>query len=203
MALSISHVGPTAARALAPEIGALDGIAACSVEALAAVEGGGPTIAAAVREWFAVDWHRTSSQVAGGRRVARRAGLRPQPGRARLLAGVSVVITGTLARISAGRRPGEAVRQAGGKVTASVSKKTDFVVAGENAGSKYEKAVELGGPILDAAGFPVLLAQGPGAARPAADHDQLLAAGFGQSAASSPSRRPGGSLRPQRNRARS
>lgn len=58
VALSIRHVGPTAARALATEFGSLDAIAAASTDQLAAVEGVGPTIAAAVTEWFAVDWHR-------------------------------------------------------------------------------------------------------------------------------------------------
>jgi DNA ligase (NAD+) len=75
-----------------------------------------------------------------------------------------VVITGTLAGFSRDEA-GEAVRAAGGKVTSSVSKKTDFVVAGENAGSKYDKAVELGVPILDEGGFGVLLAQGPDGVR--------------------------------------
>ena len=85
---------------------------------------------------------------------------------ARLLAGVNVVITGTLAELSRDDAA-EAVRQAGGKVTSSVSKKTDFVVAGENAGSKYDKAVELGVPILDEAAFRVLLDQGPEGVNPA------------------------------------
>ena len=84
---------------------------------------------------------------------------------ARVLAGVSVVITGTLPSFSR-EEAAEAVRQAGGKVTSSVSKKTDFVVAGENAGSKYDKAVELGVPILDEDAFRTLLADGPDAVRP-------------------------------------
>ena len=163
VALSIRHVGPTAARALASEFGSLDRIEEASVDALAAVDGVGPTIAASLREWFAVDWHRAI--------VAkwRDAGVRledpdwdPNRAAARLLAGVSVVITGTLDGMSRDEA-GEAVRQAGGKVTSSVSKKTNFVVAGENAGSKYDKAVELGVPILDEAAFRVLLAQGPDA----------------------------------------
>jgi DNA ligase (NAD+) len=167
VALSIRHVGPTAARALASEFGSLDRIEAASVDALAAVDGVGPTIAASLREWFAVDWHRAI--------VAkwRDAGVRledpdwdPNRAAARLLAGVSVVITGTLEGMSRDEA-GEAVRQAGGKVTSSVSKKTDFVVAGENAGSKYDKAVELGVPILDVAGFQTLLTQGPDAVTPA------------------------------------
>jgi DNA ligase (NAD+) len=161
VALSIRHVGPTAARALAEEFGSVDAIEAASVDALAAVDGVGPTIAASLRDWFTVDWHRAI--------IAkwRDAGVRLEdpdfdPNRAatRLLAGVSVVITGTLEGFSRDEA-GEAVRQAGGKVTSSVSKKTDFVVAGENAGSKYDKAVEHGVPILDEAAFRVLLIQGP------------------------------------------
>ncbi len=167
VALSIRHVGPTAARALAAEFGSLDRIEEASVDALAAVDGVGPTIAASLREWFAVDWHRAI--------VAkwREAGVRledpdwdPNRAAARLLAGVSVVITGTLEGMNRDEA-GEAVRAAGGKVTASVSKKTNFVVAGENAGSKYDKAVELGVPVLDEAAFAVLLAQGPEAVTPA------------------------------------
>jgi DNA ligase (NAD+) len=165
VALSIRHVGPTAARALAAEFGSLDRIDAASADALAAVDGVGPTIAVSLREWFDVDWHQAI--------VAkwRAAGVRledpdwdPNRAAARLLAGVSVVITGTLPGLSRDEA-GEAVRAAGGKVTSSVSKKTDFVVAGENAGSKYDKAVELGVPILDEPAFRVLLDQGPEALR--------------------------------------
>ena len=159
VALSIRHVGPTAARALAAEFGSVAAIEAASVDALAAVDGVGPTIAASLRDWFTIDWHRAIVS------KWRDAGVRlededfdPTRAAARLLAGVSVVITGTLAGLSRDEA-GEAVRQAGGKVTSSVSKKTDFVVAGENAGSKYDKAVELGVPILDEAAFSVLLAQ--------------------------------------------
>ena len=166
VALSIRHVGPTAARALASEFGSLDAIEDASVDALAAVDGVGPTIAASLREWFLVDWHRAI--------IAkwREAGVRledpdwdPNRAAARLLAGVSVVITGTLEGMTRDEA-GEAVRQAGGKVTSSVSKKTNFVVAGESAGSKYDKAVELGVPILDEAAFRVLLEQGPDAVGP-------------------------------------
>jgi DNA ligase (NAD+) len=166
VALSIRHVGPTAARALAAEFGSLDAIDAASADALAAVDGVGPTIAASLRDWFTEDWHRAI--------VAkwRDAGVRladpdfdPNRAAARLLAGVTVVITGTLSGLSRDEA-GEAVRAAGGKVTSSVSKKTDFVVAGENAGSKYDKAAELGLPILDEAAFRVLLSHGPDAVRP-------------------------------------
>ena len=167
VALSIRHVGPTAARALASEFGSLDRIEEASVDALAAVDGVGPTIAASLREWFAVDWHRAivAKWRAAGVRLED-PGWDPNRAAARLLAGVSVVITGTLDGMSRDEA-GEAVRQAGGKVTSSVSKKTSFVVAGESAGSKYDKAVELGVPVLDEAAFHVLLTQGLEAVTPA------------------------------------
>jgi DNA ligase (NAD+) len=161
VALSIRHVGPTAARALATEFGSVRAIEEASVDALAAVDGVGPTIAASLRDWFAVDWHQAI--VAKWRDAGVRLedpGFDPNRAAARLLAGVSVVITGTLGEMTRDEA-GEAVRQAGGKVTSSVSKKTHFVVAGENAGSKYDKAVELGVPILDEAAFRVLLERGP------------------------------------------
>ena len=167
VALSIRHVGPTAARALAAEFGSVTAIEAASVDALAAVDGVGPTIAASVRDWFTVDWHQAI--VAKWRDAGVRledADFDPSRAAARLLAGVSVVITGTLAGLSRDEAA-EAVRQAGGKVTSSVSKKTDFVVAGENAGSKYDKAVELGVPILDESALNTLLTQGPDAVRSA------------------------------------
>ncbi len=166
VALSIRHVGPTAARALAAEFGSLEAIEAGGVDALAAVDGVGPTIAASVRDWFAVDWHRAI--IAKWRDAGVRLedeGFDPSRAAARVLAGVSVVITGSLAGFSR-EEAAEAVRQAGGKATSSVSKKTDFVVAGENAGSKYDKAAELGVPILDEAAFRTLLADGPDAVRP-------------------------------------
>jgi DNA ligase (NAD+) len=161
VALSIRHVGPTAAQALARELGDLDRIAAASVEELSSVEGVGPTIAAAVVEWFGVDWHRDVVEkwrAAGVRLAEERVDAGPRP-----LDGVTVVITGTVEGWS---RDGAtlAVQEAGGKVSGSVSKKTDFVVVGENPGSKADKARSLGRPILDAAGFAVLLEQGPEAA---------------------------------------
>jgi DNA ligase (NAD+) len=168
VALSIRHVGPTAARALAAEFGSLAAIEAGNTDALAAVDGVGPTIAASVHEWFTVDWHRAI--VAKWREAGVQledAGFDPSRAAARVLAGVSVVITGSLAGFSRDEAA-EAVRQAGGKVTSSVSKKTGFVVAGESAGSKYDKAVELGVTILDEAAFRTLLTDGPDAFRQAA-----------------------------------
>ena len=161
--LSIRHVGPTAARALAEAFGSIDAIAAASPDALAIVDGVGPTIAASVVEWFTVDWH--AAIVAKWRAAGVQLdtpGFDPSAAASRLLAGVTVVITGTLPNLSRDEAA-EAVRAAGGKVSSSVSKKTSFVVAGENAGSKHDKAVELGVPILDEAGLQTLLTDGPDA----------------------------------------
>jgi DNA ligase (NAD+) len=161
VALSIRHVGPTAARALADAFGSLDAIATASPDALAIVDGVGPTIANAVVEWFTVDWHQdivAKWRTAGVQLET--PGFDPSAAAGRLLAGVTVVITGTLPTYSRDEAA-EAVRAAGGKVSSSVSKKTQFVVAGENAGSKYDKAVELGISILDEPAFKRLLEAGP------------------------------------------
>lgn len=155
VALSIRHVGPTAARALATEFGSLDAIMSASTEQLAAVEGVGPTIAAALSEWFAVDWHRTivdKWRDAGVRMADERDASVP-----RTLEGLTVVVTGSLAGFSRDDAK-EAIVARGGKAAGSVSKKTDYVVAGDSPGSKYDKAVELGVPILDEEGFRRLLA---------------------------------------------
>lgn len=162
VALSIRHVGPTAARALARRFGSLDAIAEADRDTLAAVEGVGPVIAEAIEEWFAEGWHRDVIErwrAAGVSLAAESADAGPG-----LLTGVTVVITGTVEGFS---RDGAtaAVQDRGGKVTGSVSKKTDFVVVGDNPGSKYDKAMALGIPVLDASGFTVLLEQGSQAAR--------------------------------------
>ncbi|MDT0378667.1 NAD-dependent DNA ligase LigA [Streptomyces sp. DSM 42041] len=165
--LSIRHVGPVAAEALAREFRSLDRIMAASEEELAATEGVGPTIAASLKDWFAEDWHREIVE------RWRAAGVRMEEERpegdegVRALEGITVVVTGTLASHT---RDGakEALQQQGAKVSGSVSKKTGFVVVGDNPGSKYDKAVQLKVPILDEDGFAVLLAQGADAAREAA-----------------------------------
>ncbi|HEX6497743.1 MAG TPA: NAD-dependent DNA ligase LigA [Micromonosporaceae bacterium] len=162
VALSIRHVGPTAAQALAREFSSIDEIAAASPERLAAVEGVGPIIAESLTEWFTVDWHREIVEkwrAAGVRLAEERVETGPRP-----LDGVTVVVTGTLTGYSRDDAV-EAVASRGGKVTSSVSKKTDFVVVGENPGSKYDKAVSLQVAILDEEGFRVLLNKGPDAAR--------------------------------------
>ena len=158
VALSIRHVGPTAARALAGAFGSLEAIMAAGEDQLADVEGVGPTIAAALREWFAVDWHRAIVEKwrAAGVRMAdeRESGVEPT------LRGLTVVVTGSLNGFSRDQAK-EAIIARGGKAAGSVSKKTSFLVAGDAPGSKYDKAVELGVPVLDEDGFARLLAEGP------------------------------------------
>jgi len=167
VALSIRHVGPTAARALAGEFGSLEAIEAATEEQLAASEGVGPTIAAAVIDWFTVDWHRAIVE------KWRAAGVRMHDERdesvARTLEGLSVVVTGSLPGFSRDEAK-EAILARGGKAAGSVSKKTAYVVAGDAPGSKYDKAIELGVPVLDEDGFRRLLQEGPDAvAAPAGD----------------------------------
>ncbi|MDP9418114.1 MAG: NAD-dependent DNA ligase LigA [Actinomycetota bacterium] len=162
VALSIRHVGEPTARDLAREFGSLERIETATVEELAAVEGVGPVVAAAIREWFDVDWHRGIVEKwrrAGATLADEQHELAPAP-----LAGVSVVVTGTLEKFSRDQAA-EAIQERGGKVSGSVSKRTSFVVVGESPGSKHDKAVQLGVPILDEAGLQVLLEQGPEAAR--------------------------------------
>ncbi|MQA03702.1 MAG: NAD-dependent DNA ligase LigA [Streptosporangiales bacterium] len=162
VALSIRHVGPTAAAALARSLGDVAKIDEASEEELADVEGVGPTIARAVREWFAVDWHREivrKWRESGVRMAEEVEDTGPKP-----LAGLSVVVTGTLDGFSR-EQAHEALLTRGAKATGSVSKKTDFLVAGGNPGSKATKAESLGVPILDEEGFQVLLDEGPDAAR--------------------------------------
>ncbi|MEU4619126.1 NAD-dependent DNA ligase LigA [Actinoplanes sp. NPDC023801] len=140
--------------------------AAKPVDPLAAVDKVGPTIAESLREWFAVDWHREIIRKwrdAGVRMADERVEAGP-----RTLDGLTVVVTGTLAGYTRDKAA-EEITSRGGKVTGSVSKKTGFVVVGDNPGSKYDKAMALKVPVLDEAGFGVLLAEGPEAARAVAE----------------------------------
>jgi DNA ligase (NAD+) len=162
VALSIRHVGPTAARALAREFRSVDAIEAASAEELAAAEGVGPTIAAAVTEWFAVDWHR--EVVEKWRRAGVRLAEESDDSTPRTLEGLSIVVTGSLERFSRDEAR-EAILARGGKASGSVSKKTAFVVVGDSPGSKYDKAVQLKVPVLDESGFEVLLSDGVDAAQ--------------------------------------
>ncbi|WP_414693604.1 NAD-dependent DNA ligase LigA [Ornithinimicrobium sp.] len=157
VALSIRHVGPTAARALATEFGSMAAIRAASTDELAATDGVGPTIAEAVTAWFEVDWHVDIVE-----RWARD-GVRMQDERdesiARTLEGKTVVVTGSLEGFSRDESK-EAIVSRGGRAAGSVSKKTDYVVVGANAGTKAAKAEDLGVPTLDEAGFVSLLETG-------------------------------------------
>jgi len=170
VALSIRHVGPTAAQALARQFGSMDAIERAvtegQIEELSAVDGVGPTIAESLREWFAVDWHHDIVRrwrEAGVQMADERVDDGPRP-----LEGMTFVVTGTLASYSRDQAT-EAVTSRGGKVSGSVSKKTAFVVVGDNPGSKYDKALSLKVPVLDEAGFAILLADGPDAAREVAE----------------------------------
>jgi len=180
VSLSIRHVGPVAARALAGYFGSIDAIRAATREELAAVDGVGGIIADALIDWFQVDWHVEIIErwAAAGMQFATPG--HPGPGAAGAadgpLAGITVVATGSLEGFS---REGavEAIIAAGGKSASSVSKKTDFVAAGPGAGSKLGKAEDLGIRILDAAEFARLLEGGPDAvALPAGDAEAADAA---------------------------
>jgi DNA ligase (NAD+) len=155
-ALGIRHVGPRVAGLLAVRFGSIDALREATEEELADVEEVGPVIAAAVHEWLASDY---------GKRVVdglREAAVRletldsERPSADGPLLGKTLVVTGTLTGFSR-QEAEEAIRLAGGRASSSVSKKTDYLVAGEEAGSKLEKAQKLGVPVLDEQAFTQLL----------------------------------------------
>ena len=160
VALSIRHVGPTAARALATAWGSIDAIASASVEELAKTDGVGETIATSVAAFFQEEWHAELVE------AWKRSGVvvvdESTNGIEKTLEGLTIVVTGSLEGYT---RDGakEAILQRGGKASGSVSKKTNYVVVGENAGSKAAKAEQLGIPILDEEGFTSLLEGGENA----------------------------------------
>ena len=161
--LSIRHVGPVAAEALAREFRSIERIEQASEEELANTDGVGGIIAASLKEWFAEEWHQEilrKWRAAGVRMEEEGSGEDEGP---RPLEGLTLVVTGTLEHFT---RDGakEALQSRGAKVTGSVSKKTSFVVVGDNPGSKYDKAMQLKVPVLNEEGFNVLLEQGPDAA---------------------------------------
>jgi DNA ligase (NAD+) len=157
VALSIRHVGPTAAQALARHFGSIDAITKATVEELSAIDGVGEVIALSIKEWFAEDWHR------GIIDKWRKAGVsldsiaitnKPQT-----LIGKTIVVTGSLENFT---RDGvnEAITERGGKSASSVSKKTDYVVVGDSPGSKAKKAEELGVRVITEREFMLLLEKG-------------------------------------------
>ena len=161
VSLSIRHVGPIAAQALAKNFGSVAAISKASEIELSNTDGVGEVIAQSIIEWFAVDWHQeiiTKWQKAGVQLVeVARESTDPQT-----LKGLTLVVTGSLEDFT---RDGvsEVITSHGGKTSSSVSKKTDFVVAGEAAGSKLAKAEELGVRVLNESEFKTLLAKGPAA----------------------------------------
>jgi len=153
VSLSIRHVGPTAAQSLVRAFGSIPALGKASAEELSAVEGIGPTIAHAIIEWFEVDWHREiieSWQRAGVIMVEEAKVLDQR------FVGMTFVLTGALSGFTR-EEADEAITSRGGKSASSVSKKTSYVVVGESPGSKYDKALELGVPVLDEAAFVKLL----------------------------------------------
>jgi DNA ligase (NAD+) len=157
VALSIRHVGPTSAQALANKFGSIANIQKASAQELADIDGVGQVMAEAIVEWFSIDWHKQiikKWEKAGVALVDA-----PKEKITQTLAGLTLVVTGSLVDFT---RDGaaEAITSRGGKASSSVSSKTDFLVAGDAAGSKLEKAQELGITILDEAGFKKLLEKG-------------------------------------------
>jgi DNA ligase (NAD+) len=157
VALSIRHVGPTSAQALANKFGSITNIQKANADQLANIDGVGEVIAEAIVEWFDIDWHK---QII---RKWEKAGVAlvdaPKEKIPQTLAGLTIVATGSLSGFTRDEIT-EAITSRGGKAASSVSSKTDFVVAGDSAGSKLEKATELGITILDEAGFKKLLEKG-------------------------------------------
>jgi DNA ligase (NAD+) len=172
VALSIRHVGPTAARALATAFGSVQAIRSATADQLVTVEDVGPTIAASIISWFQVDWHAAivDKWEAAGVQLAQQGWTPPAAAAgaaAGPLTGLVFVLTGTLPSLTR-EEAALAIGEQGGKVSGSVSAKTSFVIAGENAGTKLAKAESLGVAVLDEDGLRVLLSDGPDAARAAA-----------------------------------
>ena len=155
VALSIRHVGPTAAQGLSSALGSIDAISKATATELADVDGVGQIIADSIVEWFSVDWHRAiiaKWNAAGVRMINEPTQVLPQT-----LAGLTFVVTGGLESFT---RDGisETITAHGGKAASAVSKKTDYVLVGSDPGSKLAKAQELGVPVIDEAKFKELLA---------------------------------------------
>jgi len=157
VALSIRHVGPTSAKALANQFGSIANIQKMSAQELANIDGVGEVIAEAIVEWFSIDWHKQiikKWEKAGVALVDA-----PKEKLKQSLKGLTIVVTGSLVDFSRDSAT-EAIISRGGKASSSISAKTDYLVAGDAAGSKLTKASELGVTILDEAGFKVLLEKG-------------------------------------------
>ncbi len=157
VALSIRHVGPTSAQALANKFGSIANIQKANAQELADIDGVGQVMAEAIVEWFNIDWHKQIIKKWEKAQVALVDA--PKERLKQTLAGLTLVVTGSLVDFTR-EAAAEAITSRGGKASSSVSSKTDFLVAGDAAGSKLDKAQELGITILDEAGFKKLLDQG-------------------------------------------
>jgi DNA ligase (NAD+) len=155
VALSIRHVGPTAAQALAAHCGSIEKISTSTAEELAVIDGVGATIAESIIEWFSVEWHQEiiAKWSAAGVRVTQEASVQlPQT-----LSELTFVVTGGLESYTRDSIA-ETILAHGGKAASAVSKKTDYLLVGTDPGSKLAKALELGVPVIDEAKFKELLA---------------------------------------------
>jgi DNA ligase (NAD+) len=155
VSLSIRHVGPTAAQALVRAFGSIPEIARASSEELSSVDGVGPTIAQAIIEWFDISWHKGIVEHWQKAGVVMSEEVKES---GQSLAGLTFVLTGMLTGFTR-EQADEAITSRGGKSAGSVSKKTSYVIVGDSPGSKYDKALELGVPILDEAAFVKLLGE--------------------------------------------
>lgn len=153
--LGIRHVGEATAKDLARHFGTLDAIMDASVDDLLAVNDVGPVVAQAIHTFFEQPHNREVVLQLRACGVTWPEGVRAEKA-PQVLAGKTVVLTGTLPTLSRDAAK-ELLEAAGAKVAGSVSKKTSYVVAGEEAGSKLAKAQELGVPVLDEAGMLALL----------------------------------------------
>jgi DNA ligase (NAD+) len=161
VALSIRHVGPIAAQGISKKFGSIEAIASASVEELAVTDGVGEVIAQSIIEWFAVDWHQeiiSKWKKAGVKMVE----IVKESSEPQTLTGLVFVVTGTFGNL---KRDDifEMIESRGGKRTNAVSANTNYLIAGEAAGSKLAKAEELGVRVLNESEFKTLLAKGPAA----------------------------------------
>ena len=157
VALSIRHVGPTAAQALARDFRSIGAIASASNEQLSGIDGVGDVIAMSIKEWFGEKWHREI--IEKWRKAGVSLELVTESEKPQTLSGKTIVVTGSLVNFT---RDGvnEAITERGGKSASSVSKRTDYVVVGDAPGSKAKKAEELGVRVINEAEFMLLLEKG-------------------------------------------
>jgi DNA ligase (NAD+) len=160
VSLSIRHIGPVSAKALVSKFGSLDAIRNASIEELSETESVGTIVAESIKDWFSEPWHQTivKKWAKAGVRMQEEA---KESNLDQNLSGLIFVVTGSLTSFTRDEAK-EAIESRGGKAAPAVSKNTNYVVAGDKAGSKLKKAEELGVPVLDEAGFKLLLEKGKG-----------------------------------------